>query len=55
MYTDVSKDNDRDGCGLIINIVSIKQMLASNASIFTAEVTTIGLALDIIAESDDDN
>ena len=50
IYTDGSKDNDRVGCGLIINNLSIKQRLPSNASIFTA----IDLALDTIAESDDD-
>ena len=35
--------------------MSIKQRLPSNASIFTAEVTAIDLALDTIAESDDDH
>ena len=55
MYTDGSKNNDRDRCGLIINNASIKQGLPSNASIFTAEVTAIDLALDTIAESDDDH
>ena len=55
IYTDGSKDNDRVGCGLIINNLSIKQRLPSNASIFTAEVTAIDLALDTMAESDDDH
>ena len=55
IYTDGSKDNDRVGCGLIIYNLSIKQRLPSNASIFTAEVTAIDLALDTIAESDDDH
>ena len=55
IYTDGSKDNDRVGCGLIINNLSIKQRLPSNVSIFTAEVTAIDLALDTIAESDDDH
>ena len=55
IYTDGSKDNDRVRCGLIINNLSIKQRLPSNASIFTAEVTAIDLALDTIAESDDDH
>ena len=55
IYTDGSKDNDRVGCGLIINNLYIKQRLPSNASIFTAEVTAIDLALDTIAESDDDH
>ena len=34
IYTDGSKDNDRVGCGLIINNLCIKQRLPSNASIF---------------------
>ena len=53
--TDGSKDNDRVGCELIINNLSIKERLQRNASIFTAEVTAIDLALDTIAESDDDH
>ena len=55
IYTDRSKDNDRVGCGLIINNLSIKQRLPRIASIFTSEVTAIDLALDTIAESDDDH
>ena len=54
IYTDGSKDNDRVGCGLINNL-STKQRLPRNASIFTAEVTAIDLALDTIAESDDEH
>ena len=54
IYTDGSKD-DRVGCGLIINNLSIKQRLPCNASIFTAEVKAIDLAVDIIDESDDDH
>ena len=53
VYTDGSKDNDRVGCGTILNNESNKQRLPSNASIFTAEVKAIDLALDAIAESDD--
>ena len=41
IYTDGSKDNDRVGCGLIIDNLSIKQRLPRNASIFTAEVRAI--------------
>ena len=55
IYTDGSKDGDRVGCGTIINNISFKQRLPSNASIFTAEVTAIDLALDAIDESDDDH
>ena len=55
IYTDGSKDNDRVGCAAIINNISIKQRLPSNASIFTAEVKAIDLALDAITESEDDH
>ena len=55
IYTDGSKDNERVGCGTIIHNSSCKQRLPSNASIFTAEVTAIDLALDAITESDDDH
>ena len=55
IYTDGSKDGDRVGCSTIINNTSFKQRLPSNASIFTAEVTAIDLALDAIDESDDDH
>ena len=41
VYTDGSKDNDKVGCGAIINNLSIKQRLPSNASIVTAEFTAI--------------
>ena len=55
IYTDGSKDGVRVGCGTIINNTSFKQRLPSNASIFTAEISAIVLALDAIAESDDDH
>ena len=55
IYTDGSKDNDMVGCVLVINNLSIKQRLPSNASIFTAKFTALDLALDTIAESDDDH
>ena len=47
-----TKDND-NGCAAIINNIFIKQRLPSNASIFTAEIKAIDLALDAIAESED--
>ena len=55
IYTDGSKDNDRVGCAAIINNISIKQRLPSNASILTAEIKAIDLALDAIAENEDDH
>ena len=55
IYTDGSKDSDRVGCGTIINNTSFKRRLPSNASIFTAEVSAIDLALNAVAESDDDH
>ena len=54
IYTDGSKDNDRVGCAAIFNNLTIKQRLPSNASIFTAEITAIDLALDVVCESEDD-
>ena len=51
IYTDGSKDNDKVGCGTIIDNSYFKQRLPSNASIFTAEVT----AIDAITESDYDH
>ena len=42
------------GCSAIVDNINIKQRLPSNASIFTAEVTAIDIALNAIAESDDD-
>ena len=55
IYTDGSKDNGRVGCAAIINNISIKQRLPSNASILTAEIKAIDLALDAIAENEDDH
>ena len=55
IYTYGSNDNDRVGCGTIIDNSSFKQRLPSNASIFTAEVTAIDLVLEAITESDDDH
>ena len=55
IYTDGSKDNYRVVCAAIISNISIKQSLPSNASIFTAEIKAIDLALDDIAESEDDH
>ena len=54
LNTDWSKDNDKVGCGTIVNNMYFKQRLPSNASIYTAEVTEIDLALDAISESEDD-
>ena len=55
IYADGPKDNDRVGCAAIINNISIKQRLPSNASIFTAEINAIDLVLDAITESEDDH
>ena len=54
IYTDGSKDNDRVGCAAILNNFTIKQRLPSNASIFTAEIKAIDLALEVVSESEDD-
>ena len=37
-----------------MNFLTIKQRLPSNASIITAEITAIDLALDVVSESEDD-
>ena len=55
IYTDGSKDNDRVGCAAIINNIFIKHRLQSNPTIFTAEIKAIDLALDAIAESEDEH
>ena len=55
VFQNGSKDNDRVGCAAIINYISIKRRLPNNASIFTAEIKAIDLALDAIAESEDDH
>ena len=48
IYNDGSKENDRVGCAAILNNLTIKQRLPSNAYIFTAEITVIDLALDVV-------
>ena len=54
IYTDGSKDNNRVGCAAIVNNLTIKERLPSNASIFTSEIRAIDLALDVVSESEDD-
>ena len=54
IYTDGFKNNDRVGCAAIVNNLTIKQRLTSNASIFTTEITAIDLALDVVSESEND-
>ena len=48
------QDNDRVESAAIVNNLTIKQKLPSNASIFTAEITAIDLALYVVSESEDD-
>ena len=54
IYTDGSKDNNRVGCAAIVNNLTIKERLPSNASFFTSEIRAIDLALDVVSESEDD-
>ena len=49
IYTDGSKDNNGTGCGAVLNDKTMKQSLPKEASIFTAEICAINLALKIIS------
>ena len=53
IYTDGSKDGNRVGCAAIFKDTHLKQRLPDNASIFTAELKAIDLALDAVSESED--
>ena len=49
IYTDGSKDNQGTGCGAVLNNKTMKQSLPKEASIFSAEICAIYLALKIIS------
>ena len=51
IYTDGSKDNYGTGCGAVLNDKTMKQSLPKEASIFTAEICAINLALKIISNN----
>ena len=51
IYTDSSKDNYGTGCGAVLNDKTMKQSLPKEASIFTAEICAINLALKIISNN----
>ena len=51
IYTDGSKDNNGTGCGAVLNNKTMKQSLPKEASIFTAEICAINLALKIISNN----
>ena len=51
IYTDGSKDNNGTGCGAVLNNKTMKQSLPKEASIFTAEICEINLALKFISNN----
>ena len=51
IYTDGSKDNYGTGCRAVINNKTMKKSLPKEASIFTAEICAINLALKIISNN----
>ena len=51
IYADGSKSNFRTGCGAVLHKKSLKKCLPKEASIFSAEIYAINLALDQISTS----
>ena len=51
IYTDGSKDNDKTGCAAVLDDTISKQRIPNDASIFSAEIKGIDIALDLVAES----
>ena len=51
IYTDGSKSNFGTGCGAVLHKKSLKKCLPKEASIFSAEIYAINLALDLISTS----
>ena len=51
IYTDGSKDNNGTGCVAVLNIKTMKQSLPKEASIFTAKICALNLALKIISNN----
>ena len=54
-YTDGSKGDSKDGCGVISGNHSNMQRIPDNSLIFTAEAKAVGLALDFIRTCDTNN
>ena len=51
LYTDGSKDDHKVGCAVVSNFNIIKRSLPGQASIYTAELRAIQLALDVVNNS----
>ena len=51
IYTDGSKSNFGTGCGAVLHKKSLKKCLPKEASIFSAEIYAINLALGLISTS----
>ena len=51
IFTDGSKSNYRTGCGAILHKKALKKCLPKEASIFSAKIYGIDLALDLISTS----
>ena len=51
IFTDGSKDSNKTACATVLNKTIHKKSLLMKSSIFTAEVCSIDLALNIISEN----
>ena len=54
LYTDGSKDDHKVGCAVVSNFNIVKRRLPGQASIYTAELCAIQLALDFVNNSNED-
>ena len=54
LYTDGSKDDHKVGCAVVSNFNIVKRRLPGQASIYTAELCAILLALDVVNNSNED-
>ena len=54
LYTDGSKDDHKVGCAVVSNFNIVKRCLPGQASIYTAELRAIQLALDLVNNSNKD-
>ena len=54
LYTDGSKDDHKVGCAVVSNFNIVKRRLPGQTSIYTAELCTIQLALDVVNNSNED-
>ena len=54
VFTDGSKDDNKTGCAAVLSDKLTKTRIPNGASIFTAEIKGIDLALNLIAESENE-